>query len=318
MPQVIGVDVGGTGIKGLVVNEAGVVLVEATCATEARLGRKAILGQLRGLVSELLSRCVDVKALGIASAGRVNVGTGEVIHATNNLPGWQGMPLTQWATAEFGLPSTADNDANAALLGEAWLGTGRGKQDLVMLTLGTGVGGANMAFGRMLRGVDWRGGDWGHSVMVPDGLPCNCGKRGCVEQYISGSALMRLAREQKGNTYTHGREIMAAAGQGEAAALYILERYIADLALVIANISASIDPELIILGGGVTQDQAIWWRMLTAKLSSVGLEDRVAVAELGNWAGCYGAAQLALERLRQDDGVGWSKGSDREETKHED
>ncbi|MGW7158131.1 ROK family protein [Paenibacillus taichungensis] len=317
MPQVIGVDVGGTGIKGLVVNEAGVVLVEATCATEAQLGRKAILVQLRGLVSELLSSCEEVKALGIASAGRVNVETGEVIHATNNLPGWQGMPLTQWATAEFGLPSTADNDANAALLGEAWLGTGRGKQNLVMLTLGTGVGGANMAFGRMLRGVDWRGGDWGHSVLVPDGRPCNCGKRGCVEQYISGSALMRLAREQKGNTYTHGREIMTAARQGEAIALYILERYISDLASVIANISASIDPELIILGGGVTHDQAIWWPMLTAKLSSFGLADRVAVAEFGNWAGCFGAAQLALEHLRKD-GVGWSEGSDREETKHGD
>ncbi|WP_315793314.1 ROK family protein [Paenibacillus sp. BIC5C1] len=317
MPQVIGVDVGGTGIKGLVVNEAGVVLVEATCATEARLGRKAILGQLHGLVSELLSSCEEVKALGIASAGRVNVETGAVIHATNNLPGWQGMPLTQWATAEFGLPSTADNDANAALLGEAWLGIGRGKQNLVMLTLGTGVGGANMACGRMLRGGDWRGGDWGHSVLVPDGLPCNCGKRGCVEQYISGSALMRLAREQKGNTHTHGREIMAAASQGEAIALNILERYISDLALVIANISASIDPELMILGGGVTQDQAMWWPMLTARLYSVGLADRVAVAELGNWAGCFGAAQLALERLREN-GIGWSEGIDREETTHGD
>ncbi|UPK42436.1 ROK family protein [Paenibacillus pabuli] len=315
MLQVIGVDIGGTGIKGLVINEAGVVLVKATCATEARLGRKAILGQLRELVSELLSSCGEVKALGIASAGRVNVKTGEVIHATSNLPGWQRMPLTEWATGEFGLPSTADNDANAALLGEAWLGTGRGKQNLVMLTLGTGVGGANMAFGRMLRGADWRGGDWGHSVLVPDGRPCNCGKRGCVEQYISGSALLRLALEEKGNTYTHGREIMTAAGQGEEAALYILERYIADLALVIANIAASVDPELIIVGGGVTQDQAIWWPMLTTKLHSVGLTDRVAVAELGNWAGCFGAAQLGLERLRED-GVGWSEGSDREETKH--
>jgi glucokinase len=109
---------------------------------------------------------------------------------------------------------------------------------------------------------------------------------------------------------------MTAAGQGEAAALYILERYIADLALVIENIAASVNPEVIILGGGVTQDQAIWWPMLTAKLSSVGLVDRVSVAELGNWAGCFGAAQLALERLREE-GVGWSGGSEGEETTHE-
>lgn len=294
MRQVIGVDIGGTGIKGLVVDESGTVVAEAVRDTEARLGREVILGQLHGLVKELLGGHPAAEALGIASAGRINANSGEVVYATDNLPGWQGMQLTQWAMAEFGLPAAADNDANAALLGEAWLGAGRGKPSLVMLTLGTGVGGANLADGRLLRGAGWSGGDWGHSVLVPGGRPCNCGKQGCAEQYVSGNALLRLAFEQTGRPYRHGREIMAAAERGDAAALAILERYTADLALLIGNIGTSIDPELMIIGGGLIETRAVWWPLLAGKLGS-GLAGRVAAAELGNRAGCFGAARLALE-----------------------
>ncbi|NQX47868.1 ROK family protein [Paenibacillus tritici] len=314
MRQVIGVDIGGTGIKGLVVDESGTVLAEAVRDTEARLGREAILGQLQGLVEELLTGHPAVEALGIASAGRINMNSGEVVYATDNLPGWQGMQLTQWAMAEFGLPAAADNDANAALLGEVWLGAGRGKPSLVMLTLGTGVGGANLADGRLLRGASWSGGDWGHSVLVPGGRPCNCGKQGCAEQYVSGNALLRLALEQTGITYTHGREIMAAAGIGDTAALAVLERFTADLALVIGNIAASVDPEWIIIGGGVIQTRAVWWPMLAGKLGS-GLAGRVAAAELGNRAGCFGAARLVLERLGRDSS-GSSYVSDKEEIEY--
>ncbi|ASA26152.1 transcriptional regulator [Paenibacillus donghaensis] len=300
MRQVIGVDIGGTGIKGLVVDEAGTVLAEAARDTDARLGREAILGKLRELVDELRAGGTSAEAVGIATAGRVNVNTGEVVYATDNLPGWQGMQLTEWAAAELGLPAAADNDANAALLGEAWLGVGRGKRDQVMLTLGTGVGGANMAQGLLSRGATWSAGEWGHSVLVPGGRPCNCGRQGCVEQYISGSALVRLAHEMTGRTYNHGRELMADAGKGETAAVQVLERYTSDLARVLANIGVQLDPELIIIGGGVIHDRAIWWPMLTAKLQGeAGLDERIAAAELGNRAGCFGAAKLALTWLQQ-------------------
>lgn len=301
MRQVIGVDIGGTGIKGLVTDEAGTILAETERETEARLGREVILGQLYSLVEELLAGYPAVEALGIGSAGRVNADTGEVVYATDNLPGWQGMQLTQWATAAFGRPAAADNDANAALLGEAWLGAGRGRASLVMLTLGTGVGGANLAEGRLLRGAAWSGGDWGHSVLVPGGRPCNCGKRGCAEQYVSGQALLRLALEETGRAYTHGREIMAAAEQGDASALTVLERFTADLALVAANIGAAVDPELIIIGGGVIQSRAVWWPLLAGQAGG-SLAAQIVPAELGNRAGCFGAARLALERLRRDEG----------------
>ncbi|WP_340023560.1 ROK family protein [Paenibacillus sp. FSL K6-1096] len=299
MREVIGVDIGGTAIKGLVADEAGTILAEAERETEARLGRDTILAQLHSLVEELLAGHPAVKALGIASAGRINADSGEVVYATGNLPGWQGVQLTQWAEAAFGRPAAADNDANAALLGEAWLGAGRGRQSLVMLTLGTGVGGANMAAGQLLRGAAWSGGDWGHSVLVPDGRLCNCGKRGCVEQYVSGRALLRLAMEETGRVYTHGREVVAAAEQGDAAALAVLERFTADLAQVTANIGAAVDPELIIIGGGVIQSRAVWWPLLAGKAGGE-LAGRIVPAELGNRAGCLGAARLALERPRRD------------------
>ncbi|WP_405113012.1 ROK family protein [Paenibacillus sp. FSL K6-1217] len=299
MRQVVGVDIGGTGIKGLVVDEAGTVLAEAGRDTEARLGREVILGHLHSLVEELLAGHPAVEALGIGSAGRVNADTGEVVYATGNLPGWQGVQITQSVEAAFGRPAAADNDANAALLGEAWLGAGRGRPSLVMLTLGTGVGGANLAEGRLLRGYAWSGGDWGHSVLVPGGRLCNCGKRGCAEQYVSGQALLRLAMEETGRVYTHGREIVAAAELGDAAALAVLERFTADLALLTANIGAAVDPELIIIGGGVIQSRAVWWPLLAGKAGS--LADRIVPAELGNRAGCFGAARLALERLRRDE-----------------
>ena len=188
---------------------------------------------------------------------------------------------------------------------------------MVLVTLGTGVGGANLAAGQLLRGAAWSGGDWGHSVLVPDGRPCNCGKHGCVEQYVSGRALLRLAREETGRAYAHGREVMEAAEQGDAAALAVLTRFTADLAQVTANIGAAIDPELIIIGGGVIQSRAIWWPLLAAKAGG-GWAGRIVPAELGNRAGCFGAARLALERLLRDEDSGKDNDSccDKEERAH--
>ncbi|GGH51689.1 sugar kinase [Paenibacillus silvae] len=316
MWQVIGVDIGGTGIKGLVTDEEGAVLAEAVRDTEARLGRDSILNQLHSLVEELLLGHPAVKAVGIASAGLINADSGEVVYATDNLPGWQGVQLTQWVEDAFGRPAAADNDANAALLGEAWLGAGRGRTNLFMLTLGTGVGGANMADGLLLRWDSLNRGDWGHSLLVPDGRPCNCGKRGCVEQYVSGRALLQLAREETGREYTHGREVMEAAEQGDTAAWAVLERYTAYLAHVTADIGAAVDPELIIIGGGVIQSRAVWWPLLVAKAGEK-LAGRIVPAKLGNRAGCFGAARLALEKLhRVEIGRGGDTCRDKEEREH--
>ncbi|MGM1022666.1 MAG: ROK family protein [Bacillota bacterium] len=301
--RVIGIDIGGTSVKAAVVARDGAVLDEIRLDTDASRGRDWVLSRISEAV-EGLKRSLrdistignnDIGALGIATAGRVNVESGEVVYATDNLPGWQGTHLVTWARENLALRAVADNDANAALLGEAWQGAGRGKRRLVMLTLGTGVGGAYMEDGLLCRGAHWSGGDWGHSILFPRGLPCNCGKKGCAEQYVSGSALLRRAREYTGIQYRSGVEIMKEAAHSHPKALQVLDDYTADLAVLLVNISVTLDPEAIIVGGGVADAGEVWWPLLEKHLQQLGVQTEVSRALLGNRAGIIGAGRLAFE-----------------------
>ncbi|MGG1619653.1 ROK family protein [Paenibacillus sp. NRS-1782] len=301
--RVIGIDIGGTSVKAAVVEQDGSVLDEIRLDTDASRGRDWVLSRVSEAVERLKCSLRDIStigindigALGIATAGRVNVESGEVVYATDNLPGWQGTHLVTWARENLVLRAVADNDANAALLGEAWQGAGRGKQRLAMLTLGTGVGGAYMEHGLLCRGAHWSGGDWGHSILFPRGLPCNCGKKGCAEQYVSGSALLRRARETTGKPYRSGVEIMKEAAHGHPEALQVLDDYTADLAVLLVNISVTLDPEAIIVGGGVADAGEVWWPLLEKHLQQLGVGTEVNRALLGNRAGIIGAARLAFE-----------------------
>ncbi|MDQ1911847.1 ROK family protein [Paenibacillus sp. GD4] len=295
--HLLGIDIGGTSVKGIVCNEWGEICHEARNPTDISAGRDAILGSVHKTVSELLSAYPDAVSIGIGTAGRVNADTGEVVYATSNLPGWQGTNLSDWGMVEFGLPVKADNDANAALLGEAWVGAARGVSDAVMLTLGTGVGGAIMTGGKLVRGAHWNGGEWGHVVLVPGGIPCNCGRRGCIEQYLSGTALVRHASEHGGGHYLHGEEVFKAAANGNPGGSKALRDYISLLTVVIDNMMVITDPQVIILGGGVADAKELWWPALQESLQGAGSCAVVRPAELGNLAGSLGAAKLALDTL---------------------
>ncbi|OMF44194.1 ROK family protein [Paenibacillus peoriae] len=301
--RVIGIDIGGTSVKAAIVARDGSVLDEIRLDTDASRGREwvlsrvseSVLGLLRSFGDTRIGAHIDIGALGIATAGRVNVESGEVVYATDNLPGWQGTSLVTWAREKLALRAVADNDANAALLGEAWQGAGKGKRRLVMLTLGTGVGGAYMENGLLCRGAHWSGGDWGHSILFPGGHPCNCGKKGCAEQYVSGSALLRRGREHVGKLYRSGNEIVKEAAYGNQEAIQVLDDYTADLAVLLSNISVPLDPEVIIVGGGVADAGEVWWPMLEKHLHQLGVQTEVSRALLGNRAGIIGAARLAFE-----------------------
>ncbi|GGF85632.1 ROK family protein [Paenibacillus aceti] len=295
--NIIGIDIGGTSIKGLVINERGEELHEAGAPTEASRGKDHIILQMEKVVRQLLDRYPDAAGIGIGTAGRVDVDTGRIVYATDNLPGWQGFELRQWCEARFNLPVIADNDANTALAGEAWLGAGVGLADLTMLTLGTGVGGANMIGGKLYRGAHWNGGEWGHVVFVPHGHPCNCGMQGCIEQYVSGTALVRLAREAAQQDYASGREVFAAYEQGNAAVAAVIRRFVDDLALFIHNIHIGLNPRAMILGGGVVEAKALWWDMLEQRLAALDPALDVRAASLGNRAGAIGGARLVLDEL---------------------
>lgn len=296
MDRVIGLDIGGTSVKGAIVGRDGTIFGAAICLTKPEEGRELLLQRMEVLVYRLLSEQADgtIGAIGIASAGRVNFGNGEVVYATENLPGWQGVQLKQWAESLFSLPTIVENDANAALLGEIWLGSGSPQEELVMLTLGTGVGGAYSLQGRPVRGKRWYGGEWGHSILVPGGRPCNCGKKGCAEQYISGTALHRLAQESADKVYPSAQDLIEGAEAGEEEAIRVLEVFVSDLAIVIANIGITLDPDAVIVGGGLIDSSHVWWPLLEQQMRQWDATLEIRRATLGNKAGYLGAASLAL------------------------
>ena len=297
MDKVIGLDIGGTSVKGAIVGRDGTIFETATCLTKPEAGREQLLQRMEVLIYKLLSEQADgtIRAIGIASAGRVNFGNGAVVYATENLPGWQGFQLKEWAESVFSLPTIVDNDANAALLGEIWLGSGSPQEELVMLTLGTGVGGAYFLQGRPVRGRRWYAGEWGHSILMPGGRLCNCGKKGCAEEYISGTALHRLAQESAGRAYTSAHDLMQGAEAGEEEALRVLEGFVSNIAIVITNIGITLDPDAVIVGGGLIDSSNVWWPLLERQMGQYDASLKIRRAALGNKAGYLGAASLAWD-----------------------
>ena len=183
-----GIDIGGTTIKGALFEGANPAPVrELSVPTRGREGREAILGQLFSLLDALCKK--DVGFIGISSAGNIDPETGRCVYATDNLTGWTGTEIARLVRERYSLPCKADNDAICALKGE--LAFYAGVKDATMITLGTGVGGASMVAGNIVRGRNFAGGRWGHLCLNPAGNRCNCGKVGCAETYLSATALMR-------------------------------------------------------------------------------------------------------------------------------
>ncbi|MGV3467295.1 MAG: ROK family protein [Heyndrickxia sp.] len=295
--KVVGIDIGGTSIKGIITNEYGENLQTLKRATEAALGRDHIIENLKRIIEELFRLHPDIGGIGIGTAGRVNVDTGEVVYATDNLKNWQGTNLIEVIQEEINIPVMVDNDANVALIGEHWLGAGKGLKNITMITLGTGVGGANMVNGEIIRGANWSGGEWGHVIFVPNGLPCNCGQNGCIEQYLSGNALIHFAEKATNQTYSSGMKVMQDYQNHKEEIVKVVEEYINHLAIILSNIHNGLNPEGIVIGGGVIESKDIWWNLLANTLNRNGQKVDVRHAILGNQAGSVGAAKMILDRL---------------------
>ncbi len=311
MGLTIGVDIGGTKIAAGVVDENGAVVARArreTPATDPEL----IEDQVADAVAELRTDH-DVEAIGVAAAGFVDSARGVVLFAPNLA--WRDEPLVGDLERRVGLPVRLENDANAATWGEFRFGAAREVDDMVMLTVGTGLGGGIVAGGQLLRGAHGIGGELGHVRVVPDGLRCGCGNRGCWEQYASGSVLQREARElvASGSLHAerlrelcggdaenlHGWMVTRAAQEGDPAATELLADLGRWLGEGMASVAAALDPAVFVLGGGVVEAgdllvdpaRAALARNLPARghRPAVGVE----AATLGNTAGVIGAADLA-------------------------
>lgn len=300
----LGIDIGGTGIKAALVDEQGRILHHSETPTRAVEGAAAVLGRAEQLARGLLNRAGgQVVACGVGSAGRIDHRRGHVVFASGNLPGWTGLALGPELSQRLGLRVVVDNDVNAAALAEGWIGSARGTGDYFMMTLGTGVGGALVVGGKLWRGARSGACEVGHMALYPGGLPCNCGGQGCAEQYVSAKALTRRANEalEKGHPFRGIRDVLSAVERAPSprrdAARRGVERFTADLSLVLVNLQNAFDPQVIIIGGGIVR-LGYWWDRL---LEAVGREARPRTLNVrlkralnGPQAGVIGAARLAM------------------------
>lgn len=291
----LGIDIGGTGIKGGLVTAEGAMLMHQSVRTPVEVGRSGIMREIEQLAASLIAAADEqVHAIGVGSAGSIHPVTGDVVFATENLPGWTGNPLATTISDRFGRPVRADNDVNVAALGEAWIGAGRNYDQFVLAALGTGVGGALVSGGKVIHGFNGRSGEIGHLILKQDGLPCNCGQRGCLEQYASGAALNRIAREidSEWTSYT----LMELYKEQDERAIAAIDLFVHDLAAGLISVYHVFGPEAIIIGGGLIDTADIWWDQLEQALKEMTLKPIIIEkAKLGNLAGIIGAAKLAKE-----------------------
>lgn len=308
----IGIDVGGTKVLGGVVDRDGTVLARVRRDTPRQGG--AVLIQAIADVALELMKDYEVSSIGISVAGFVSFDRKTML-ASGNIAGWNGVNLDAQIQSLIGLDVVIENDANAAAWGEARFGSGINEDHLMLLTIGTGIGGGIVVDGDLYRGAFGVAAEFGHLRVVPEGHLCGCGARGCFEQYASGSALLRHAREaisaspemarnllSRGDGTVaglSGKHITEAARDGDAVALAAFNTTAQWLGAGIASLSAILDPACVIIGGGVIEAGEILLAPTRAAveryLPFVGKHPspKIIAAKLGNDAGLVGVADLA-------------------------
>lgn len=311
----VGIDLGGTNLKGGVVDEDREIRCKTSVPTEAEHGPEHVIQRMAELVERVIGeaglRKEEVESVGIGSPGSMSHKRGVVIKPPN-LPGWQDVPLRDRIKELTGLPTTLENDANAAAWGEFWAGAGRGTRHMVMLTLGTGVGGGIIINGRLIRGHFDNAAELGHWIVQPNGRPCGCGQKGCLEAYASASYTAQRATEalQAGESSSlsevlrskgqvTSEDVVNAANAGDALAKRIFDETCYYLAIACVNIQHATNPERVVLAGGMIaagEDTLLKpIREKAAEMAWKAADDLpdITFATLGNDAGLIGAAGCA-------------------------
>lgn len=296
--QYLAIDIGGTSVKLGVVDETGAVLAKA----EESVSFDSYETPILTTVLKAAKTFVDGQGLspaslvgvGVSATGQIDSRVGTVVGTCGNVPHYIGSPIKAELEALFGLPVTVANDANCMCLGEVWVGGAKGYTDVIGVTLGTGVGGGILTGGRLLEGARGLGGEIGHyRLHALDGVPCTCGAVGCWERYAATTALVRAAKE-KNSHWTDGRAIFAAAEAGDETVLALLDHWTDEIAQGLAGMVHIFNPQLILIGGGVSAQQKLLIDPIAAKVKASvmpafaeGLE--VRAAQLHNDAGMVGA-----------------------------
>ena len=306
-----GVDLGGTTVKIAYFDEAGTILEKWEIPTVTADGGGQILPDIAAAVNGYLEKKGiardQIVGIGIGVPGPV-IGNG-VVKVCDNL-GWGTVDVRGILSGLTGLPVSVGNDANVAALGESWKGGGKDCRNMVLVTLGTGVGGGIVVDGKQVCGVFGAGGEIGHMVLVPDEKEyCNCGKRGCVEQFCSATGIVRVAKRYlaahsdesalRNIEKLTAKDVFDAAGAGDGAAATILEQVYDYMGQFLANIGCVVDPEVFVFGGGVSRaGQPLLEgarRAFDKYVYHASAQVRFALAALGNDAGAYGAFKLVKD-----------------------
>jgi glucokinase len=299
----IGLDLGGTNLRAAAIDQSGAILEKISGATNFTEGREAVLADIAAAILKLRDRhgAAGLAGIGAGVPGFIRIKEG-FITGSNNLPYLENFPVRDAIAQRIGAPVILENDANAAALGEKWIGAGRGVDDLVLLTLGTGIGGGIISGGRVLRGYVGMAGELGHMTVVPDGNPCGCGNQGCLEKHASATAVSAMADMLHLGLNLSSKDVYDLAQRndeiGEKART--IWRIVGEsLGIALANLVNAFNFPLYLLSGGMIPAwdlfaphmmRVVERRSFTYRATRG--ETRIERATLGNEAGLFGAAYL--------------------------
>lgn len=298
----IGIDLGGTNLRAAAFDQSGQLLKKVSGTTPVEAGPEAVIADMVRSAEQLRAEFGrdTLVGIGVGVPGNIDMMSGTV-QVWNNVPAFNRYPTRDELAKRLGTPVILENDANAAALGERWMGAGRGIDDLVMLALGTGIGGGIISRGEILHGHVGMASELGHITVVPNGNPCGCGNRGCVEKHASATAIGAMARNLGLGANLSAHDVATLAEQGDERAKQVFRSAGESLGIALATLINIFNSPLYLLGGGVS---AAWDHFAPAMLAEVERRSltyrltrattRIERATLGGDGGLYGAASLPL------------------------
>ena len=287
--KILAFDIGGTEIKYAFCDEKFNLTDKKSIPTNSYEGGKRIIER----VVEIIKNCDGVDRVGISTAGQVDSKKGEIIFATDSIPGYTGTKIKEIIEAETGIPTAVENDVNSAAIGEAIFGAAKGIDSFICLTYGTGIGGAIYLDNKLFTGVSFSAGEFGHIVTHTDGRDCTCGGKGCYEAYASAGALVRDVEEKTGRKM-NGREIFESFDNPEIRG--VIDNWIDEIVVGLKGLIYIFNPSLIVAGGGIMNETYITDEInkrLQKELMNSFRKVKIVKAQMGNDANKLGAAYLA-------------------------
>ena len=315
MAKRIGIDVGGTNVKIALVDENGKIIYSNSVPTYAKMGYEYTVNNIKQAIKDLMKETEtqpkDIQGIGFDFPGQVDYKTG-VVKLAPNIPGWVNVPIAQMIEEEFHIPTKIDNDVRCAALGEMLFGAGRGCENFVCITVGTGIGSGLVVNGQIVRGASNAAGELGHiKLQMKDGPICGCGDTGCLEAFASGPSIVAMAQDYiKGGKSTKFREMAAAEGgeitpymvakaaeAGDPVAKRIFEIVGEYIGIGLTSVINLLNPEKVIIGGGVAEAGDLLFNPIRKTIKEramvvAGEAVEIVPAQLGNTAGVIGASLL--------------------------